>query len=104
MVWISKFYLTLQKNFIACIRVTIKKASVSSLGIKILTVFRNFVTRFFTKKQISQFDSCLTVVVFLPCIHQQIKGKQSDKIKHSSFISSKLHEAACSICCDNKIH
>ena len=52
MVWISKFYLTLQKNFIACIRVTIKKASVSSHGIKILTVFRNFVTRFFTKKQI----------------------------------------------------
>ena len=32
--------------------------------------------------------------VLLPCIRQQIKGEQSDEIRHSSFISSKPLEAS----------
>ena len=37
--------------------------------------------------------------VLLPCIRQQIKGEQSDEIRHSSFISSKPLEASKSHLC-----
>ena len=37
--------------------------------------------------------------VLLPCIRQQIKGEQSDEIRHSSFISRKPLEASKSHLC-----
>ena len=37
--------------------------------------------------------------VLLPCIRQQIKGEQSDEIRHSSFISSKPLAASKSHLC-----
>ena len=39
-----------------------------------------------------QFFNTLQLSVLLPCIQQQIKGEQSDEIRHSSLINSKSHE------------
>ena len=68
-----------------------------TLGITeiILTGFKNSMPYFSPGNKFLNFNSYLTVVgnaVILPCIQQQIKGEQSDEIRHSSFISSTPHE------------
>ena len=52
--------------------------------------FHEFYALFFTRKQTSILT--LQLSVLLPCIQQQIKGKESDEIRHSSLINSKRHE------------
>ena len=49
-----------------------------------------FYALFFARKQTSILT--LQLSFLLPCIRQQIKGEQSDEIRHSSLINSKPHE------------
>ena len=65
----------------------------------ILTGFTNSMHDFSPRNKLNTSILTLQWSVLLPCIRQQIKGEQSDEIRHSSFISSKPHEAAWS-----KIH
>ena len=52
--------------------------------------FHEFYALFFARKQTSILT--LQLSILLPCIRQQIKGEQSDEIRHSFLINNKLHE------------
>ena len=99
MVSITKLYSTLRKKllFVSVLPIEKARSYPMTLGITeiILTGFKNSMPYFSPGNKFLNFNSYLTVVgnaVILPCIQQQIKGEQSDEIRHSSFISSTPHE------------
>ena len=96
MVSITKLYLILRKKLLFVSVLPIEKARSYRITIGITEVILTgfidhvFYALFFARKQTSILT--LKLSVLLPCIRQQIKGKQSDEIQHSSLINSKPHE------------
>ena len=94
MVSITKLYFFFAKETFVCIRVTHRKSEELLHNIRYnrgnTHGFHKFYALFFTRKQTSILT--LQLSVLLPCIRQQIKGEQSDEIRHSSLINSKPHE------------
>ena len=95
MVSITKLYLILRKKLLFVSVLPIEKARSSriTLGITevILTGFTSSMHYFLPGNKL-QFLYTLQLSVLLLCIRQQIKGEQSDEIRHSSLINSKPHE------------
>ena len=94
MVSITKLYFFFAKETFVCIRVTHRKSEELLHNIRYnrgnTHGFHEFYALFFTRKQTSILT--LQLSVLLPCFRQQIKGEQSDEIRHSSLINSKPHE------------
>ena len=86
MVSITKLYFFLQKKllFVSVLPIEKVRSYCITLGITevILTGFTSSMLYFSPGNKLQ----------FLPCIRQQIKGEQSDEIRHSSLINSKPHE------------
>ena len=87
MVSITKLYLILRKKLLFVSVLPIEKARSSRIT---LGITDEFYALFFAGKQTSILT--LQFSVLLLCIRQQIKGEQSDEIRHSFLINSKPHE------------
>ena len=94
MVSITKLKLTLRKKLLFLSMLTKARSYRITLGITevILTGFTRSMHYFSPGNKSKTSILILQQSVLLPCIQQQIKGEQSDEIRHSSFISSKPHE------------
>ena len=94
MVSITKLYLILRKKLLFVSVFTLRKSEELSHNIRYnrgnTHGFLELYALLFARKQTSILT--LQLSVLLPCIRQQIKGEQSDEIRRSSLINSKLHE------------
>ena len=94
MVSITKLYLILRKKLLFVSVFTLRKSEELSHNIRYnrgnTHGFLELYALLFARKQTSILT--LQLSVLLPCIRQQIKGEQSDEIRHSSVINSRPHE------------